>query len=90
MENRSANYTRDLENAEILRAEVEVLEEQLQNILNQRRDQTKDSDVGTLYSILSELNGLEKGFDKGQDSGLPSNGVSWAFMKATGTEQTNG
>ena len=103
MENRSANYTRDLENAEILRAEVLVLEEQVHNILNQRRDQAKDSDVGPLYLILSGLNDLEKGFDKGQDSGLPSNGVSWAFMKAiesraggkidhkrTGTEQTNG
>ena len=46
---------------------------------------------------------MENGFDKRQDSGLPSNGVSWAFMKAiesraggkidhkrTGTEQTNG
>jgi hypothetical protein len=36
IENRSANYTRDLKNEEILRAEVEVLEEQLQGILNQR------------------------------------------------------
>ena len=36
MENRSADYARDLKQAEILRAEVGVLEEQLQNILNQR------------------------------------------------------
>ena len=48
MENRSANYTRHLENAEILRAEVEALEEQFENILNQRRDQAKDSDVEKL------------------------------------------
>jgi hypothetical protein len=102
MENRSADYARDLEQAEILRAEVVVLEEQVRAILNQRQDQAKDSDVGTLYLILSGLNDLENGFDKGQDSGLPSNGVLWAFMKAiesraggkidhkrTGTEQTN-
>ena len=45
---------------------------------------------------------MEKGFDKGQASGLPSNDISWAYMKAieiqaggkidhkrTGTEHTN-
>jgi hypothetical protein len=102
-ENRNADYMNDLETAEILRAEIGVLEEQLQGILNERRIQAKDSDVGTLYRILSGLSDLETAFDKGQLSKLPSNGVSWAFMNAiesraggkfdhkrTGTEQTNG
>ena len=81
--------------------EVLVLEEQVRTILNQRQAQAKDADVGTLYLIQGGFNDLENRFDKGQDSGLPSNGVSWAFMKAiescaggkidhkrTGTEQT--
>ena len=94
---------RDLEHDNILRAGVEVLEEELQGIINNRRDQAKDSDDGKLYLMLSGLKDLEKGFDKGQASKPPSNCVSWAFMKTiesraggeinhkrTGTDKTNG
>ena len=71
----------DLENAKILRAEVGVLKEQRQCILNEKLNQAKDSDVGKLYLILSRLGDLETGFDKGQACALLSNGVTWALTK---------
>ena len=102
MENRSANYMRDLENANILRAKVEVLEEDFQNIIDNRLDQAKDTAVGWLYIILNGSKDSGKAFDKGQAGKLPSNCMSWAFMKAiesrahrkidhtrTGTDQTD-
>ena len=52
---------KDLEHSKIRRAKVGVLEEQLQGILNERRKQAKDSDVGKLYLVLSGLSDLEPG-----------------------------
>ena len=68
--------------AKILRDRIGVLEEQLQGILNDQRIQAQDSDVGTLYRILSRLSDLETRLDKGQLSKLPSNDVPWVFMNA--------
>ena len=103
MDKRGGVYMRDRANAEILREQVEILEDQLENLLCERRVQANDSEISTLYLILGGLKDLEIAFDNGQHGNLPKNGVSWAFIKSiesraggkidhkrTGTEMANG
>ena len=93
------NYARDLREKTIL------LEHQMQDIKDKRRDHARSTDAGMMNKIQNGLDELQTVFNEGrkEESNLPRNELHFAALRAiesrgkgrfdhkrTGTEQTNG